>query len=254
MNRYLASLPITLSLLFSSNALSEGFNDNYLKFGYGMNGFSPLYSELRGEIAKNVGNGTLNDPDAISSATKKNYAESVIDVEGSIDIGNNFSVIGSYEREKGDWTDGVGHQSFWIRDWKYRSSEFSVGLGKNYDLHPQNFGNILLTYTQLTSSLSFGKNTSKLEGLRTAVPADLWNNISKSKKLTNFSVGVRTISNFDIEWAAKYNRVTGKNMPTDHQIKVEASKYVEKNIALGAAFTTHKYGDAKMGFFVRASF
>ena len=259
MNRYLASLPITLSLLFSSNALSEGFNDNYLKFGYGMNGFSPLYSELRGEIAKNVGNGTLNDPDAISSATKKNYAESVFDIEGSIDIGNNFSVIGSYAREKGDWTDGVGHQNHWIRDWKYRSGEFSVGIGKNYDLHPQNYGNILLTYTQLTSSLSFGKNSSKLESRRhdfddVALLEGLWNNISKTKKLTNFSVGVRTISNFDIEWAAKYNRVSGKDMPTDHQFEVEASKYVEKNIALGAAFTTHKYGDAKMGFFVRASF
>jgi hypothetical protein len=253
MNKSLVSLSITLSLLFSSNALSEGFNDNYLKFGSGVNGFSPLYSELRGEIA-NPFPGFALDPDNISSETKKNYAESVIDIEGSIDIGNNYSVIGSYAREKGDWTDGVGHQNFWIRDFKYRSSEFSVGMGKNYDLHPQNFGNILLTYTQLTSSLSFGKNTSKLEGLRTAVPADLWNNISKSKKLTNFSVGVRTISNFDIEWAAKYNRVTGKNMPTDHQIEVEASKYVEKNIALGAAFTTHKYGDAKMGFFVRASF
>lgn len=252
MNRYLASLTITLSLLFSSNALSEGFNDNYLKFGYGMNGFSPLYSELRGEIAKNPQ--SPNDPDAISSATKKNYAESVIDLEGSIDMGNNFSVIGSYSREKGNWTDGVGHQNNWIRDWKYRSSEFSVGIGKNYDLHPKNYGNILLTYTQLTSSLSLGKNSSKLEGLRTSVPNDLWNNISKSKKLTNFSVGVRTISNFDIEWAAKYNRVTGKNMPTDHQIEVEASKHIEKNIALGAAFTTHKYGDSKMGFFVRASF
>ena len=258
MNRYLASLPITLSLLFSSNALSEGFNDNYLKFGYGMNGFSPLYSELRGEIAKNAspltGPNGNNDPDAISSATKKNYAESVIDVEGSIDIGNNFSVIGSYEREKGDWTDGVGHQSFWIRDWKYRSSELFVGMGKNVDLHPQNFGNILLTYTQLTTSLMYGKNTSKLESVRRFAGNRLWNNISQSKNLANFSLGVRTISNFDIEWAAKYNRVSGKNMKVDHQIEVEATKNIANNLALGAAFTTHKYGDAKMGFFVRASF
>ena len=254
MNRYLASLPITLSLLFSSNALSEGFNDNYLKFGYGVNGFSPLYSELRGEIAKNVGNGTLNDPDAISSATKKNYAESVIDVEGSIDIGNNFSVIGSYAREKGDWTDGVGHQNFWIRDFKYRSSEFSVGMGKNFDLHPQNFGNILLTYTQLTTSLMYGKNTSKLESVRRFAGNRLWNNISQSKNLANFSLGVRTISNFDIEWAAKYNRVSGKNMKVDHQIEVEATKNIANNFALGAAVTTHRYGDAKMGLFVKASF
>ena len=255
MNRYLASLPITLSLLFSSNALSEGFNDNYLKFGYGMNGFSPLYSELRGEIAKNVGNGTLNDPDAISSATKKNYAESVFDIEGSIDIGNNYSVIGSYAREKGDWTDGVGHQNFWIRDFKYRSSELLVGMGKNVDLHPQNFGNILLTYTQLTTSLMYGKNTSTLKSVRTWFhPTNLWDNLSQSKKLTNFSFGVRTISNFDIEWAAKYNRVSGKNMKVDHQIEVEATKNIANNFALGAAVTTHRYGDAKMGLFVKASF
>ena len=53
MNKSLVSLSITLSLLFSSNVLSEGFNDNYLKFGSGVNGFSPLHSQLRDEIAKN---------------------------------------------------------------------------------------------------------------------------------------------------------------------------------------------------------
>jgi hypothetical protein len=257
MNKSLVSLSITLSLLFSSNVLSEGFNDNYLKFGSGVNGFSPLHSQLRDEIAKNAsfltGNGN-NDPDAISNATKEHYAEKVMDIKGSIDIGNNYSVIGSYAREKGDWTDGVGHQNFWIRDFKYRSSEFSVGMGKNYYLHPQNFGNILLTYTQLTSSLSFGKNTSKLESVRRFAGNRLWNNISQSKNLANFSLGVRTISNFDIEWAAKYNRVSGKNMKVDHQIEVEATKNIANNFALGAAVTTHRYGDAKMGLFVKASF
>ena len=257
MNKSLVSLSITLSLLFSSNVLSEGFNDNYLKFGSGVNGFSPLHSQLRDEIAKNAsfltGNGN-NDPDAISNATKEHYAEKVMDIKGSIDIGNNYSVIGSYAREEGDWTDGVGHVSHWIRDFKYRSSELLVGMGKNVDLHPQNFGNILLTYTQLTTSLMYGKNTSKLESVRRFAGNRLWNNISQSKNLANFSLGVRTISNFDIEWAAKYNRVSGKNMKVDHQIEVEATKNIANNFALGAAVTTHRYGDAKMGLFVKASF
>jgi len=258
MNKSLVSLSITLSLLFSSNALSEGFNDNYLKFGSGVNGFSALHSELRGEIAKNP-SGTPNDPAAISSATKQHYAEKVMDIKGSIDIGNNYSVIGSYAREKGNWTDGVGYDAgfgpvtYWIRDWKYRSSELLVGMGKNFDLHPQNFGNILLTYTQLTTSLMYGKNKSKLESSIGRSPS-LWNNISQSKNLANFSLGVRTISNFDIEWAAKYNRVSGKNMKVDHQIEVEATKNIANNFALGAAVTTHRYGDAKMGLFVKASF
>ena len=85
-------------------------------------------------------------------------------------------------------------------------------------------------------------------------PTNLWDNLSQSKKLTNFSLGVRTISNFDIEWAAKYNRVSGKNMKVDHQIEVEATKNIANNFALGAAVTTHRYGDAKMGLFVKASF
>tara|TARA_B110000483_G_scaffold220831_1_gene276282 strand:+ start:909 stop:1682 length:774 start_codon:yes stop_codon:yes gene_type:complete len=257
MNKSLVSLSITLSLLFSSNVLSEGFNDNYLKFGSGVNGFSPLHSQLRDEIAKNAsfltGNGN-NDPDAISNATKEHYAEKVMDIKGSIDIGNNYSLIGSYAREKGNWTDGDDDPSHWIRDWKYRSSELFVGMGKNVDLHPQNFGNILLTYTQLTTSLMYGKNTSKLESVRRFAGNRLWNNISQSKNLANFSLGVRTISNFDIEWAAKYNRVSGKNMKVDHQIEVEATKNIANNFALGAAVTTHRYGDAKMGLFVKASF
>jgi hypothetical protein len=249
MNKSLVSLSITLSLLFSSNVLSEGFNDNYLKFGSGVNGFSPLHSELRSELIS-----TSITPDALSNATKEHYAEKVMDIKGSIDIGNNYSVIGSYAREKGNWTDGVDDPNHWIRDWKYRSSEFSVGMGKNYDLHPQNFGNILLTYTQLTTSLMYGKNTSKLESVRRFAGNRLWNNISQSKNLANFSLGVRTISNFDIEWAAKYNRVSGKNMKVDHQIEVEATKNIANNFALGAAVTTHRYGDAKMGLFVKASF
>ena len=126
-------------------------------------------------------------------------------------------------------------------------------MGKNFDLHPQNFGNILLTYTQLTTSLMYGKNKSKLESSIGGSPS-LWNNISQSKNLANFSLGVRTISNFDIEWAAKYNRVSGKNMKVDHQIEVEATKNIANNFALGAAVTTHRYGDAKMGLFVKASF
>jgi len=253
MNNSLVSLPITLSLLFSSNVLSEGFNDNYLKFGSGVNGFSPHHSQLRNAIDNHAGG--FYNPDAKTSATKEHYAESVIDIEGSIDIGNNYSVIGSYAREKGDWTDGVGHQNFWIRDFKYRSSELLVGMGKNVDLHPQNFGNILLTYTQLTTSLMYGKNKAKLEGDRRFIQdGNLWNNISQSKNLTNFSLGVRTISNFDIEWAAKYNRVSGKDMKVDHQIEVEATKNIANNFALGAAVTTHRYGDAKMGLFVKASF
>ena len=252
MNKSLVSLLITLSFLFSSNVLSEGFNDNYLKFGYGINGFSPLHSELRNAIDNQVGG--FYNPDAKTSATKQHYAEKVMDIKGSIDIGNNYSVIGSYAREKGNWTDGVGHPNNWIRDWKYRSSEFSVGMGKNYDLHPQNFGNILLTYTQLTTSLMYGKNTSKLESVRRFIPTNLWNNISQKRLLANFSLGVRTISNFDIEWAAKYNRVSGKNIKVDHQIEVEATKNIANNFALGTAVTTHRYGDAKMGLFVRASF
>ena len=252
MNKSLVSLLITLSLLFSSNVLSEGFNDNYLKFGYGINGFSPLHSELRNAIDNQAG-GFFN-PDAKTSATKQHYAEKVMDIKGSIDIGNNYSVIGSYTREKGNWTDGDDDPSHWIRDWKYRSSELFVGMGKNVDLHPQNFGNILLTYTQLTTSLMYGKNTSKLESVRRFAGNRLWNNISQSKNLANFSLGVRTISNFDIEWAAKYNRVSGKNMKVDHQIEVEATKNIANNFALGAAVTTHRYGDAKMGLFVKASF
>jgi len=248
MNKNLALLLTSLSLVFSSNALSEGFNDNYLQIGYGMNGFSPLQSELRAAIA-NPG-----IPLALSTATgRKDYGEKVIDIKGSIDIGNNYSVIGSLAREKGSWVDGTAANT-WERTWKSKSNQFLVGMGKNHDLHPQNFGNVLLTYTQFTTSLMVGKNTSELESVRTINPEILWDDIIKKKTLINFSMGVRTISNFDIQWAAKYNRVSGNNLPADHQFELEATKYIKKNLALGAAITSHKYGDAKVGFFARTSF
>ena len=50
---------IGLTVLFSSNILAEGFNDNFLQVGYSTSNFK--------------------------------FIDEIIDIEGSVEIGNNFS-------------------------------------------------------------------------------------------------------------------------------------------------------------------
>ena len=132
-----------------------------------------------------------------------------------------------------------------------KSSSLSLGFGKNFDLNVKNLGDIILSYTQLTSSLSAVKNKSDLTSFRILTQSQ-WNNITKTKNFNTFSLGLRTISNFDIELGAKYNRLAGNGINFD-QLELEAIRNFSNNLAVGARVTTQKNG-SKTGLFLRTSF
>ena len=73
MKKILTMALMTIPMLFSSNILAEGFNDNYLQVGY--------------------------------STSNYKFVDEIMDIEGSVEIGNNFSILGRYARETGDWRD-----------------------------------------------------------------------------------------------------------------------------------------------------
>jgi len=191
MNKNIALLLMILPLLFSSNMLAEGFNDNYLQFG----------------LIEGDGN---------------------VNLKGSVDVGDDFLLMGAYSQIKG-----------------VSGDNYSIGAGKNFDVYPKDFGNIILKYTQFTTSLSAG-----------------------NKNQSDVSIGFRAISNFDIELGAKYSRV-GKQGHKTNKVALEASKYIRKNLSIGgmiisgsARVLSNASGssaladktDTKFGIFVKRTF
>ena len=137
-------------------------------------------------------------------------------IKGSVDVVDNYSLIGAYSRKKSS-----------------SHSNFSIGVGKNFDLHAKNLGNLILKYTQFTTSLSAGNNNR-----------------------SDVSIGLRTISNFDLLLEAKYSRVGIKGAKTN-KYGLEASKDINKNLFFGGMIVLNKVigeDDIKLGFFVRRSF
>ena len=182
MNKNLAFLLISISLTFSSNILAEGFNDNYLQIGL---------------IQDRPTHQTFN-------------------IKGSVDVEDNYSLIGAYSRKKGS-----------------SPSIFSIGVVKNFDLRAKNLGNLILKYTQFTTSLSAG-----------------------NRNHSDVSIGLRAISNLDILLEAKYSRV-GINGAKTNKYGLEASKDINKNLFFGGMIVLNKVigeDDIKLGFFVRRSF
>ena len=59
MKKIITTALISLPILFSSNILAEGFNDNYFQVGY--------------------------------STSNYKFVDEIMDIEGSVEIGNNFS-------------------------------------------------------------------------------------------------------------------------------------------------------------------
>ena len=60
MKKIITMALMTIPMLFSSNILAEGFNDNYLQVGY--------------------------------STSNYKFVDEIMDIEGSVEIGNNFSI------------------------------------------------------------------------------------------------------------------------------------------------------------------
>ena len=67
-------LLVTAFIAITGTQLSaDGFNDNYLQVGY--------------------------------TSSNYKFVDEIMDIKGSVEIGNGFSIIGRYTRETGDWYD-----------------------------------------------------------------------------------------------------------------------------------------------------
>ena len=204
---------ISLPMLFSSNILAEGFNDNYFEVGYATNNFK--------------------------------FVDEIMELKGSIEIGNGFSILGRYARETGDWRDPG----------EYETSTYTrtrIGVGKTFEVNAN---------TDITSSLSYIdydiKDTRQADGSST-----ITNTSSKSDSYFA-SLGVRNLSDSGIQTNIKLNIPRGGKLKSKaYEIELEIMKHFGDTLAIGGRVLRHDAKPAssyksdwtETGIFVRRSF
>ena len=204
---------ISQTLLFSSNTSAEGFNDNFFQAGY--------------------------------STSNYKFVDEIMDIKGSVEIGNNFSILGRYARETGDWSDPG----------EYETSTYTgttIGIVRTFEVD---------TNTEITSSLSYLdydlKQTRKADGSSTTT-----NSSSKTDSYIA-SIGVRNLSDTGIQTNLKLNIWrAGKLKSKSNEIELEIMKHFSDSFAFGARVLRHDAKPAssynsdwtESGVFVRRSF
>jgi len=213
MKKLITMTLISLPMLFSSNISAQGFNDNYFQVGY--------------------------------STSNYKFVDEIMDLKGSVEIGNDFSILGRYARETGDWRDPG----------EYETSTYTgttVGIGKTFELD---------TNTNITSSLSYLdydlKQTRKADGSTTTT------NSSSKTDTYILSLGVRNLSDSGIQTNLKLNFWrAGKLKSKSNEIELEVMKHFTDTLAIGGRVLRHDAKPAssynsdwtETGIFVRRSF
>ena len=213
MKKLLTMALISQTLLFSSNTSAEGFNDNFFQAGY--------------------------------STSNYKFVDEIMDIKGSVEIGNNFSILGRYARETGDWSDPG----------EYETSTYTgttIGIVRTFEVD---------TNTEITSSLSYLdydlKQTRKADGSSTTT-----NSSSKTDSYIA-SIGVRNLSDSGIQTNLKLNIWrAGKLKSKSNEIELEIMKHFSDTLAIGGRVLRHDAKPAssynsdwtETGIFVRLSF
>ena len=228
----------------STPLLAEGFNDNYLQFGY--------------------------------STSNYKFTDNITTVSGSAEFGNNYSILGSYFYEEGDWNDPGEYET----STKKRTV---VKIGKSFPLSDKTGITSSLSYedsenkqvctntdgSDCTSSYSDG-GTSKLKysnvsvGIKNLISANsevhFENTWTKLKTTTNIhyyttSIELRNISESGLESSFKYSLTNKVNNVRSSQLELGLIKHINENFAIGGRVLSHKNADwTEYGIFVRRSF
>ena len=201
---------ISLPMLFSSNISAEGFNDNYFQVGYSTN-------------------------------TDK-YIQTLTNIEGSLEVGSDFTIIGNYEYSEGDWKDPGEKESVKI-------DSYSFGVGKSFSLDSN---------TDITSSL-LRINYSAKQQCNTDAGVDCNSTYSANPFKSNYyvaTIGIRNLSESRLETSFNYSMWRGgKLKPISTEIELVIMKHINENFAIGGRVLSHKKTDwTETGIFVRRSF
>jgi hypothetical protein len=244
MKKIITMTLMTLPILFSSNILAEGFNDNYLEVGY--------------------------------STSDYKFTDTMTSISGSAELGNNYSFSGEYFYEKGDWNDPGEYEtskktrtilkvakSFPISEETNITSSFSYEDSENKQVCTNTDG------SDCTSSYSDG-GTSKLKysnvslGIKNLISANsefhIENTWTRLKSTTDIhyytsSLELRNISESRIQSSFKYSITSKVDNVRTSQLELGLMKHINDNLAIGARALSHKNADwTEYGIFVRRNF
>jgi hypothetical protein len=244
MKKIITMALMTIPMLFSSNILAEGFNDNYLQLGY--------------------------------STSDYKHTDTLTKVSGSAEFGDDFYLNGEYSYEKGDWNDPGEYETSKV-------NRVIIEIGKSFELTEktnftssfsyQDYENkqvcTLTNGTDCTSSYSNG-GTSTLKysnisiGIKNLISQNsqihlenTWSRVKLTSSDIHYytpSVKFRNISETGIESSFKYSTYKANNTRSS-QLEIELIKHMNDNLAIGANVISHKKVDwTETGVFVRRSF
>ena len=207
-------LLVTAFIAITGTQLSaDGFNDNYLQVGY--------------------------------TSSNYKFVDEIMDIKGSVEIGNSFSIIGRYARETGEWSDPG----------EYETSTYTgirVGIGKAFNLNDN---------TDITTSISYLdydlKQTQKYNSSSTTT------NTSSKTDSYIASVGIRNMSANDFETSLQINSwFGGKLKSKSNEVELSIMKHLNDRLGFGVRALHHDAAPAvsynsdwtEYGLFVRTSF
>ena len=207
-------LLVTAFIAITGTQLSaDGFNDNYLQVGY--------------------------------TSSNYKFVDEIMDIKGSVEIGNSFSIIGRYARETGEWSDPG----------EYETSTYTgirVGIGKAFNLNDN---------TDITTSISYLdydlKQTQKYNSSSTTT------NTSSKTDSYIASVGIRNMSVNDFETSLQINSwFGGKLKSKSNEIEFSLMKHLNDRLGIGfralhhdaAPVVSYNSDFTEYGLFIRTSF
>jgi len=207
-------LLVTAFIAITGTQLSaDGFNDNYLQVGY--------------------------------TSSNYKFVDEIMDIKGSVEIGNSFSIIGRYARETGEWSDPG----------EYETSTYTgirVGIGKAFNLNDN---------TDITTSISYLdydlKQTQKYNSSSTTT------NTSSKTDSYIASVGIRNMSANDFETSLQINSWHGGKLKSkSNEIEFSLMKHLNDRLGIGfralhhdaAPVVSYNSDFTEYGLFIRTSF
>jgi hypothetical protein len=204
---------LILSITFLSTQLfAEGFNDNYIQLGYSTNDYK--------------------------------FIDKITTISGSAEFGNNYSILGSYTYEEGDWNDPGEYE-------KLKVDLYSFGIGKAFELNSN---------TDITSSLMYVDYDTKQTCTKDS-GVDCTSSYSDGGTSTSnyytASIGIRNLSKSGLEMSFKYTIWrAGKLKPKSNETELALMKNLTENYAIGGSVLSHKKEAdwTEYGIFVRRNF
>ncbi|MDB4110916.1 hypothetical protein N9564_03715 [Amylibacter sp.] len=204
---------ISALILIGTQLSADGFNDNYLQVGY--------------------------------TSSNYKFVDEIMDIKGSFEIGNGFSIIGRYARETGDWYDPG----------EYETSTYTgirVGIGKAFNLNDN---------TDITTSISYLDYDLK----QTRKPNCCSTTFNSSGETDSYiaSVGVRNMSVNNFETSLQINSFRGGKLKSkSNEVELSIMKHLNDRLGFGVRALHHDAAPAvsynsdwtEYGLFVRTSF